>query len=104
MDQMELVQMEQIAQWGTQVRLIMVCMEITYLTTPLIQKRTRLGGLRVSDDAKRIVKDQTISHKFGHYIVAKVLNFGLGVCSVGVVVISVVWVRLLDWRDGIKRC
>lgn len=58
-------------------------------------KKNRLGGL-VSDDAKRIVKDQTISHKFGHYIVAKVLNFlALGVCSV--VLLSSVWFGYGFW-------
>lgn len=58
-------------------------------------KRNRLGGL-VSDDAKRIVKDNTITSKFGHYIVAKVLNFmALGVCSV--VLLSSVWFGYGFW-------
>ena len=58
-------------------------------------KRNRLGGL-VSDDAKRIVKDQTISHKFGHYVVAKVLNFvALGLCSV--VLLSSAWFGYGFW-------
>lgn len=58
-------------------------------------KRNRLGGL-VTDDAKRIVKDQSITNKFGHYIVARVVNFvALGVCSV--VLLSSMWFGYGFW-------